>query len=239
MLDGEFYSRPINSLKHRRRVPNTGEGLVKIGIIGSGNVGSALGKILGDNGHEIMFSSRHPDRLKGLAESVGKNAYYGTPAEAARFGNVAILAVPWGQVGSALKSADPLNLKGKILIDCTNPLKSDYNGLAIGHITSAAEEVAKLAEGSKVVKAFNTTFAAIMYSHTRMFDQEKATGFYCGDDSSAKAVVSELIRETGLEPLDAGPLMSARYLEPMAMLMIQLGFAEKMGTNIAFRLLRR
>jgi predicted dinucleotide-binding enzyme len=78
-----------------------------------------------------------------------------------------------------------------------------------------------------------------MHSNSRMFGQEKATGFYCGDDSSAKAVVSELIRETGLEPLDAGPLTSARYLEPMAMLMIQLGFARKMGTNIAFGLLRR
>ncbi len=212
---------------------------MKIGIIGSGNVGSALGKIWGRNGHEIMFSSRRPDKLKGLAESVGKNAFYGTPAEAAKFCNVTILAVPWGQVESALKLAGPPNLNGKILVDCTNPLKSDYSGLAVGHTTSAAEEVAKLAEGSKVVKAFNTTFAAIMHSSSRMFGHEKGTGFYCGDDGSAKAVVSELIRETGLEPLDAGPLTSARYLEPMAMLMIQLGFAQKMGTNIAFGLLRR
>ncbi len=135
-----------------------------------------------------------------------------------------------GNMGSTL---------GKILIDCTNPLKPDYSGLAVGHTTLAAEEMAKLAEGSKVVKAFNTTFAAIMHSQSRTFNQEKATGFYCGDDGSAKAVVSELIRETGLEPLDAGSLMSARYLEPMVMLMIQPGFAEKMGTNIAFRLLRR
>lgn len=217
--------------------PKASGDVMKIGIIGSGNVGSALGKIWGKNGHEIMFSSRHPEKMKSLAESVGKNACYGTPAEAARFGDVVVLAVPWGQAENALKSAG--SMKDKILIDCTNPLKSDSNGLAVGHTTSAAEEVSKIAEGARVVKAFNTTFAALMHSESRMFGHQAATGFYCGDDDSAKEVVFKLIKETGLDPLDVGPLMGARYLEPMAMLMIQLGFVQKMGTNIAFALLRR
>ncbi len=210
---------------------------MKIGIIGSGNVGSALGKIWASNGNEIMFSSRHPENLKGLAESIGKNACYGLPAEAAKYGEVVVLSVPWTQAIDALKSAG--SLKGKVLIDCTNPLKPDMSGLAVGHTTSAAEEVAKAAPGAKVVKAFNTTFAAVMNSPSRTFGSQKATGFYCGDDSSAKAIVSGLIKETGLDPLDVGPLMCARYLEPLAMLAMQIAFVQGLGTEMALGLLRR
>jgi predicted dinucleotide-binding enzyme len=210
---------------------------MKIGIIGSGNVGGALGKIWGRGDHEIMFSSRHPENLKGLAESIGKNVFYGAADEAVRFGDVVVLAVPWTQADSALKSAGPFS--GKILIDCTNPLKPDMSGLAVGNTTSAAEEVAKMAKDARVVKAFNTTFAALMSSQSRMFGSMRPTGFYCGDDDSAKSVVSDLIKETGLDPLDVGPLMSARYLEPLAMLVIQLGFVKGMGTNIAMALLKR
>jgi predicted dinucleotide-binding enzyme len=210
---------------------------MRIGIIGSGNVGSALGKIWGKNGHEIRFSSRNPEKLRALAESIGKNASYSLPVEAAKFGEVIALAVPWEQAENAIKSAG--SLEGKILIDCTNPLKADYSGLAVGGTTSAAEEVARLAPGAKVIKAFHTTFAALMQSESRMFGGINPTGFYCGDDAAAKAVVANLIQETGLEPLDVGPLANARYLEPLAMLMINLGFAQKMGTNIAIKLLRR
>jgi hypothetical protein len=131
-----------------------------------------------------MFSSRHPENLKGLAQSIGKNACYGLPAEAAKYSEVIVLSVPWTQAIDALKSAGSIN--GKVLIDCTNPLKPDMSGLAVGHTTSAAEEVAKAAPGAKVVKAFNTTFAALMRSPSRTFGSQKATGFYCGDDSSQR-----------------------------------------------------
>jgi 8-hydroxy-5-deazaflavin:NADPH oxidoreductase len=210
---------------------------MKIGIIGSGNVGSALGKIWAAKGHEVMFSSRHPEKIIALAESAGKNACFGLPEEAAKFGDVIALAVPWSQAENALKSAGSLN--GKILIDCINPLKPDYSGLAVGLTTSAAEEDAKVAKGAKVVKAFNTTFAVLMASESRMFGDTSPTGFYCGDDAAAKAIVSDLIRDTGLDPIDAGPLEMARCLEPLAFLMIDLGFNQKMGTNIALRLLKR
>lgn len=210
---------------------------MKIGIIGSGNVGSALGKIWAGNDNEIMFSSRHPEKLKSLAESIGKNVCYGLPAEAAKYGEVVVLSVPWTQALDALESAG--SLKGKVLIDCTNPLKPDMSGLAVGHTTSAAEEVAKAAPGARVVKAFNTTFATVMHSPSRTFGSQRATGFYCGDDSSAKATVSELIKETGLDPLDVGPLMCARYLEPLAMLAMQIAFVQGLGTEMALGLLRR
>jgi len=210
---------------------------MKIGIIGSGNVGSALGKIWGRGGHNILFSSRHPEELRGLAESIGKNVSYGIPAEAVKFGEVVVLAVPWTQAKDVLKSAGSFN--GKVLVDCTNPLKPDLSGLAVEPNTSAAEEVAKVARDARVVKAFNTTFAAIMQSESRMFGSVRPVGLYCSDDDSAKVVVSGLIRETGLEPVDAGPLMSARYLESMAMLIIQLAFVRGMGTDMAYALLRR
>ena len=137
----------------------------------------------------------------------------------------------------ALKAAGPL--KEKILIDCTNPLKPDFSELAIGHDTSAAEEIAKMAPGAKVVKAFNSVFADIYNSESRLFGSRMPTMFYCGDDDGAKSTVAKLIRETGFEPIDAGPLRSARYLEPLAMLMIQLGYGQGMGTNIALNLIRR
>lgn len=196
-----------------------------------------MGKIWAGKGHEVMFSSRHPEKAKALAQSVGNNACFGLPADAVKFGDIVALAVPWSQAENALKSAG--SLAGKILIDCTNPLKPDYSGLAVGLTTSAAEEDAKVAKGARVVKAFNTTFAALMASESRLFGELSPTGFYCGDDAAAKAIVSDLIRDTGLEPIDAGPLAMSRCLEPLAFLMIDLGFNQKMGTNIAFRLLKR
>lgn len=208
---------------------------MKIGIIGSGNVGSALGKIWGKNGHEIRFSSRNPEKLKALAESIGKNASYSLLAEAAKFGEVIALAVPWGQAENAIKSAG--SLEGKILIDCTNPLKPDYSGLAVGGTTSAAEEVARLAPGAKVIKAFHTTFAALMQSESRMFGGINPAGFYCGDDAAAKAVVANLIQQTGLEPLDVGPPANVRYLEPLAMPIIKSRLCPKDGNKYRYQAL--
>jgi len=118
-------------------------------------------------------------------------------------------------------------------------LKTGLSELAIGHATSAAEEIGKMAPGAKVVKAFNSVFADIYHSDSRLFGSRMPTMFYCGDDDGAKSTVARLIRETGFEPIDAGPLKSARYLEPLAMLMIQLGYGQGMGTNIALNLIRR
>jgi hypothetical protein len=150
---------------------------------------------------------------------------------------VLLLSVRWETVTEALQASGPL--QEKILIDCTNPLKPDFSELALGHATSAAEEIARMAPGAKVVKAFNSVFAEIYHSESRLFGSRMPTMFYCGDDDGAKKTVAQLIRETGFEPVDAGPLKSARCLEPLAMLMIQLGYGQGMGTNIALNLIRR
>ena len=209
---------------------------MNIGIVGSGNVGSTLGKAWAKRGHKIVFSySRDPKKLETLATSAGPNTRAGSPAEAAQFGEVILFAPPWSSVDHALKAAG--SLAGKILIDCTNPLKRDLSGLEIEHSTSAAEEIAKKAPGARVVKAFNMTGAENMAKPH--FGAEQATMFICGDDAAAKTAVARLAEELGFEAVDAGPLQAARLLEPLAMLWIHLAYAQKMGSGIGFKLLRR
>jgi 8-hydroxy-5-deazaflavin:NADPH oxidoreductase len=209
---------------------------MKIGIIGSGNMGSGLGKIWAKKGHEVTFSySRNQEKLAVLSSSV-PNAKAGSPVEAAHT-EVVLLAVRWQDLPDALKQAG--SLAGKIVIDCTNPLKPDMSGLEFGYTTSAAEEIAKMAPEAKVVKAFNTAFAQVYEEHSRLFGSRRASMLYCGDDAAAKTVVAKLISDVGFEPVDCGPLSVARLLEPVAMLIITLGYGMKMGTNMALDLIRR
>jgi len=210
---------------------------MNIGIIGSGNIGSGLGQIWAKKGHKVIFSfSRSPEKLKSLADA-DENASTGSPAEAAQQSEVVLLSVRWANVREAIEAAG--SLQGKVVIDCTNPLNQDLSGLAVGHTTSAAEEIAKMVPGAGVLKAFNTVFADVYHAESRLFGSRLATMFYCGDDRDAKTTVAQLIKDAGFEPLDAGPLRSARYLEPLAMLMIQLGYGQGMGTHITLNLIRR
>ena len=209
---------------------------MNIGIIGSGNVGKALGETWAKKGHEILFSySRDLQKLRAYTAGLSGKASAGTPAEAVKFAEVILFAPPWPSVEEALRAAGPL--KGKILIDCTNPVKPDLSGLAIGHSTSAAEEVARRAAGARVVKGFNTTGAENMKNP--QFGSQRATMFICGDDAGAKSVVSGLARDAGFEVVDAGSLSIARLLEPLAMLWIHLAYGQRMGTGFAFTLLKR
>ncbi len=208
-----------------------------IAVVGSGNVGSGLGKIWARKGHRVFFSfSRDSKKLEELAGSV-PNARAAAPSEAVRSSSVVLLSVRWADVEEAIMAAGPLI--GKTVIDCTNPLKPDLSALVIGHTTSASEEIAKLAAGAHVFKAFNTAFAEIYHAPSRMFGSRMPTMFYCGNNAEAKKSVMELIRDAGFEPVDCGPLASARYLEPLGMLMIQLAYGQGMGTRIGINLIRR
>lgn len=120
-------------------------------------------------------------------------------------------------------------------MECTNSLASDMSGLEIGHTSSASEEVAKLAPGGK----FNSIFAELLDGPTPPFGADLATVFYAGDDAEAKATAAVLIETCGFEPVDAGPLRNARYIEPMGMLFIQLAYAQGLGPQLAAKLLRR
>ncbi len=199
---------------------------MKIGILGAGNVGSALGRKWIEAGHEVRYGVRSPKPGEALETSV---------AEAARFGEVVVLATPWPATREALAAAGDLG--GKIVVDCTNPLRPALDGLEIGTDRSGAELVAGWAPGARVVKAFNTVGFNIMADPG--FGDRNATLLYCGDDASAKAAVHRLAAECGFEPVDAGPLTQARLLEPFALLWITLALKYGMGREFVFQLLRR
>jgi predicted dinucleotide-binding enzyme len=192
---------------------------MKIAIIGKGNVGKALGLGLRRAGHEVRFGHRDPK------ESV---------REAADWGEVIILAVPYHATRDAAKEIGS-TADGKVLIDVTNAL--DQNGnLAVGFTTSAAEQLQKLLPRGRVIKAFNTAFS--QNQSTGRVGKEQLTAFIAGDNKMAKQIVKELSSDIGFEPVDVGPLKSARYLEPMAIMIIELGYNLKMGTNIGFKLVK-
>ena len=145
-----------------------------------------------------------------------------------------VLTTPWNATQAAIQNAG--NLSGKILVDCTNPLKPDLSGLTIGLDASAAEQIASWARGARVVKCFNTTGAENMTSPR--FGADLAVMFIAGDDDAAKAIVVKLGDELGFEMVDAGALSIARLLEPVAMLWIHLAYRRGLGRDFAFKLLR-
>jgi predicted dinucleotide-binding enzyme len=186
-------------------------GKMKIGIIGSGRVGGTLGTIWAKSGHEVMFSSLDIEHDKKLAASVGPNARAGTSREAAEFGDVLLLAVPYRavpQVGKDLASA----IKGKVLIDASNPIVPRDGEIGTWAREKGAGDASKeLLPGARIVRAFN----AIGYARLPEFATRSGVGMpIASDDASAVQVASRLIREVGLEPVLIGPLTMGKYLIP-------------------------
>jgi predicted dinucleotide-binding enzyme len=159
--------------------------------------------------------------------------------EAARDANVVLLSVPWDSAQAALAAAG--DLRGRILIDATNPVpltaEGLRQGLVIGHTTSGGEQVARWAEGARVVKAFNTTGWQNMADP--VYGSHGLSMLLCGDDAEARKVVAELARQLGFEPVDVGPLRSARYLEAVAMLWIDMAILQGFGTSFGFQVVKR
>lgn len=212
---------------------------MKIAVIGAGNVGSRLAKLFILAGHEITIGSREQEKAIAIAAQLGETVKGAKYADAVASADVIIVTTPWAN-NTTLDVVQELgDLTGKIVIDCTNPLAPDYMSNTLGYTTSSAEEIAKLIPGVPVVKAFNTIFAEVMEPGKQIFDGQKATGFYCGDDAAAKAIAAKLIKDAGFEAVDAGVLQNARYLEPMAQLNIQIAYGLGGGTNVAFRYMRR
>ena len=209
---------------------------MKLAIIGSGNVGGALGKLWAEKGHDITFGSRDPsaDGVKAAAAAAG-GAAIANVAGAAAGAEVVVIAVPWTAVPATIEAAG--DLSGKIILDATNPLEADLSGLAVDSSTSAAQEIAKLAGGAAVVKAFNSTGAG-NYSNPA-FGGQAASMLICGDDDDAKATVAQLTESLGFDVVDAGPLANASSLESLALLWIKLAYVVDLGPEIAWKLLRR
>lgn len=193
---------------------------MKITIIGKGNVGSALGEGLKNAGHDIRYASRDP------RDPV---------AEAVAWGDAVILAVPWTAHKDIVAAAGGY-FSGKTVVDVSNALTPSMD-LAVGFSTSWAEELQKLLPAARIVKAFNTVFAQNM--RTGMLHGERLSVFIAGDDDASKKTVRTIAEDIGFDCVDAGPLRSARYLEPLGMLNIMLGYGLKMGTDIGFALIRK
>ncbi len=192
--------------------------ILKIAIIGKGEVGNALCSGLSRK-HEVKFGHRDP------AEPV---------ADAAKWGEVIILAVPYQNVEDAAKEIRRF-VDGKVVIDVTNAVGSKMD-LGIICSTSTAEETQKKLPGAKVVKAFNTVFAS--YQGLGRIGNEQLTAFIAGDDLNAKQTVAELTRDIGFDPVDCGPLKAARYLDAMGIMIINLAYNYGMGSKIAYRLVK-
>jgi hypothetical protein len=208
-----------------------------IAILGTGRVGGALGPRWASKGHRIVYGVRESDRaeVRRVLEKSGPNASAATVREAAAVSQAILLAIPWDATREVIESLGAL--EGKILLDCINPIKPDFSGLSLGSAPSAAEEIAAWAPGAKVVKAFNTVSDATMVNP--WYGSQKATMFFCGDDKGAKGIVRQLTDDAEMEPVDAGPLENACYLESLGMLYIYLAIFGGWGGECAFRLVQR
>ena len=189
-----------------------------IAVIGTGDVGGALGPEFAAQGHTIVYGSRNPerDRVKELVANSGEGASATTPADAAAQADIVVLAVPGLMVEEITRSLG--DLSGKIIIDPTNPLERRMNRLEHAVDTSNAEIIQTAAPGAYVVKAFNTL------NWATMVDPSSAGGPVSiplvGDNARAKEKVAELVAGMGLEPIDVGPLRDARWVEGMLILWI-------------------
>lgn len=207
---------------------------MKIGIIGTGNMGKTLGRLWAARGHEIFFGSREAAHARELSAEI-PHTQGGSQLEAAQFGDVLLIAVPWFAFVDVARIIQPL-MRDKIVIDCINPLKSS-GSLALGHKWSAGEEVANELFPAKVVKAFNHLHFA--HLDQPLYDGVAADAYYCSDWDEAKAVAAQLAAELGFVPVDIGPMKHARYLEPLAALWLHMAFRIQHRTEFAFKLIER
>ncbi len=195
-----------------------------IAIIGTGNVGSTLGKIWAEAGHTIIYGSRTPDtnRVRDLVSETGNGATATSQAAAAQQGEIVLIPIPPTAIPEVMAALG--DLSGKIILDPTNywSFEDGYPISPRDPRDSLAKEVQALAPGASVVKALNTLNYVVMEDPSR--SDGPVTVPIAGDDAAAKERVARLVEDVGLEPLDVGPLKAAEYLEEM--LRLALGFRE-------------
>ena len=204
---------------------------MKIGIIGSGNIGGNIGKHLAKAGHEVMFSSRHPEELQTMADEVG--AKVGKTEEAAEFGEVILLAIPYGKVPDVAEQIGSLN--NKILIDAGNPYPNRDGEVAQKVIDDESQTatgyVASLFPKAKTVKAFNSVHYQVFAEQAFKEGDDRIAVQICSDDEEAKESVKKLIEDIGFAPQDLGDLSLGVLFEPDAPLYnqnLKIGEAEKL-----------
>ena len=208
---------------------------MRVGILGSGLMGGKLGTIFARAGHDVVFSySRRKEKLVRLAREAGGSARAGSPREAARDADALLLAVHWSRLDDVLAQAG--ELEGRVVLTCSLPMNDDDSALAVAHTSSGAEQTAVRAPGARVVSAFGTVPSEVLFGvFERRGEGNAPSLLYCGDDAPAKATAARLIRDAGFDPVDAGPLSSARYLEPFTLLVARLAYEGERGPELAYR----
>jgi NADPH-dependent F420 reductase len=202
---------------------------MNIAVLGTGNIGSAYARASADAKHNVIVADRDPDKAETLAKAIGMQVRGAGIAQAIQLSDVVLLALPYQAVAAVLAEAG--DLKGKVLVDVSNPLSADYKDLVVGLTTSAAEQIQAAAPGAHVVKAFNTIFAGLVPVAAR--DGKRLQVFVAGDAAAATTQVRELAESLGFVAVDAGPLRNSRFLEPIGMMNIQFGFFLGAGTTTA------
>jgi 8-hydroxy-5-deazaflavin:NADPH oxidoreductase len=208
---------------------------MRIGILGSGLMGGKLGTLFAKAGHDVVFSyARSRAKLERLAHEAGTAARAGTPREAAQDADVVLLAVHWSRVDDALKQAG--DLSAKIIISCTLPMNRDDTALVVAHTTSGAETIARKKRKARVVSAFSTAPSEVLFDVFGKRQRKTHPNMvFCGDDWRAKRIVARLIRDIGFEPVDVGPLETARYIEPASLLIAKIAYDGDAGPAVAYR----
>src|SRR5205085_7038511 len=211
---------------------------VKVGVIGSGDVGKALARGFLMLGHEVKIGSRDPEKLDDFVGSAGERASSGTFEEVAKFGDLVVLATLGGAAESAINMAGKSNFDGKVVIDATNPLDFSTGAprLSVGFNDSLGEQVQRLLPKARVVKAFNTVGNAHVVKPD--FPNGPPTMFIAGNDEESKRLVSQICEHFGWDVSDLGGIESSRYLEPMCMAWVAHGVHSK-SWNHAFKLLKK
>ena len=199
-------------------------------VIGAGQMGSAFVKQLDRSGHQVSVTARDLAKAEALAAAHPGASAVASESAAAE-ADVVVVATAFDDAVSALQSVGELD--GKVVIDITNPLTPDYMGLTIGHDTSAAERIARALPGAELVKAFNTVFAPVLANGADFGGGQRVSVFVASDSQRAKRAASDIAQAMGFEVIDAGGLVNARYLEPLAGLNIYLGYGAGLGTDIA------
>jgi predicted dinucleotide-binding enzyme len=191
-----------------RAQPATAAGKMRIGVIGSGHIGSTVGSLWVQAGHSVLFSSRHPEALKTLVDGLGPLARAGTPQEAAAFGDVVFIAVPYGVMPAIGRDLAPA-LAGKVLMDAGNAVAArDGDVIAVVRDKGIGVATAGYFPGARVVRAFNVLNYRVLQAQAHRSGEPLAIPI-AGDDVQAMAIASGLVRDAGFEPVPVGPLSRA------------------------------
>jgi predicted dinucleotide-binding enzyme len=210
----------LNEEKRRSRM--------KIGILGSGNIGGTLGRKWVQASHDVVFGVRDTNspKVKALLEAVDGKASADTVADAITFGDVVLVAIPWSAVGASVK-ANAEAIDGKIVIDASN----NFGGPMVNNV----ETILAQAPAAKVCRAFNSL--GWENFENPQFGETRADLFYCGSDDEARRVVERLIRDVGLRPVWVGGLDQVQLVDAIGSLWVTLAIRQGMGRRLAFKLL--